>query len=96
MRETRDQTMDDSPELQLERLLAGEDLTPRQEGTWPTPGQFIAEWNNMPAEQRLALADQIITFYQGRKEHLVGRCRCQSWHERNELDIAEGHTSRGR
>lgn len=41
---------------ELARLRAGADTAPVEEGTWPTPGQWIARWNAASADERLELA----------------------------------------
>lgn len=48
-------------------LRTGEDPTPRDENAWPTPGQFIREWNAMTPEGRLDAAEKIT---QGAQNHL--------------------------
>lgn len=54
--------MRDRAVAEVERLRAGES-TPddvRPPDCWPTPAQFIRQWNDLPAEQRLLEAAQII------------------------------------
>jgi hypothetical protein len=63
---TYDQVRPDGegPSPEVQRLRAGEDTTPIDEGTWPTPGQWIARWNAMTADERLSTADALITLCQ--------------------------------
>ncbi|MEV8439164.1 hypothetical protein AB0425_17455 [Actinosynnema sp. NPDC051121] len=52
----------DKLRAEVARLRAGEDLTPREEGAWPTPGQLIARILDAPtAETRLKIADALLT-----------------------------------
>jgi hypothetical protein len=79
------------PQEEINRLRAGEDPTPRHADSWPTPGQFIAEWNSMTAEERLTMAGEIVGLYQERHTHLIAGCTypaAKSWHERSDADIA--------
>lgn len=45
---------------EVSRLRAGEDLTPREPDTWPTPGQWIALFNSRTAEERLRIARVVL------------------------------------
>jgi hypothetical protein len=53
---------------EIERLRAGEDHTPCLEGVWPTPGQWIARWNSLSADERLDRAARILQFSQEASE----------------------------
>lgn len=48
-------------EAEVARLRAGENHTPRENGTWPTPGQFIAQFNAAGVGERFAMAGKAIT-----------------------------------
>lgn len=47
-------------DAEIERLKAGEDATPKDPGSWPTPGQLIYRWNGLDADNRLAQAASFI------------------------------------
>lgn len=50
----------EAAEAEVTRLRAGEASEPAPDGTWSTPPQWIRHWNTMPANVRLAMADQIL------------------------------------
>ena len=50
----------DSLRSEIRRLRAGEDLTPRDEATWPTPGQAWHELLDATEAERLARLGRLI------------------------------------
>lgn len=51
-------------EAERDRLRAGEDDTPQEDGSWPTPGQFIAKWNSLDSHERLEKAAHLLSLAQ--------------------------------
>lgn len=47
-------------QTEVERLTAGADPSPRDPNCWPTPGQWIHEWNQASPERRLEMAAQAV------------------------------------
>ncbi|MER6575813.1 hypothetical protein [Nonomuraea sp. NPDC001023] len=52
--------MSDDLRAEIARLRAGEADTPAEEGTTPTPAQWIRMWNDGTAEQRLKWASIVL------------------------------------
>jgi hypothetical protein len=52
--------MRDRAVAEVERLRAGESAEPHNPAAWPTPAQFIRQWNQMSPEFRLLRAEKII------------------------------------
>jgi hypothetical protein len=44
----------------VSRLTAGADPTPVEPGTWPTPGQYIHQWNLMTEAERQVEAEVVL------------------------------------
>jgi hypothetical protein len=58
---------------EVARLRVGEDATPQDPASWPTPGQFIHSWNGLDAEARLETAANIVESMQN-EERLRVAC----------------------
>lgn len=88
-------------EVEVARLRAGEDTTPREPGTQLTPGQWIRKFNEATTERRLHAAERVLQVidqeshcfqmdHEGRLEDLQARL------EAAEIELAAWRLARSR
>lgn len=68
----------------LRDLIEGEDSTPIDERTWPTPGQWLYQFNRLSPEERIKQVERTIRDAQG-----WWRCTAMEAHDDELKDLRE-------